>query len=143
MHRLKPHGPRGVMLLGFAAVSLTLGYAYAAQPRSGRTLAWLDAVVPLNILGWAWLLVGAWLVISAFRIKQSRALSAFSGLCFLWGTAYAIALIINITSGNPPSGFTIIPIFYGFTVVCAAAVRMVNPAQSHAEVVMKPGGRHG
>ena len=141
-HCLKPHGPRGVMLLGFAAVSLTLGFAYT-RPGAGRGLAWLDQVIPVSILGWLWAATGFWLLISGFRIRQSRALAAFSGLCFLWGTAYLIASIINVTHGHPPIGYTLIPVFYGLTIACAAAVRMVNPAPQHVEVVVKPGPKNG
>lgn len=142
MPNLKPHGPRGVMLLGFAAVSLTMGAAYA-QATSSRSLKWLDDVVPISILGWLWIIVGAWLLIAAFRIRQSWALAGFSGLCFLWGSAYAIASIINLANHQPATGYTLVVVFYGLAIACGAAVRMVNPAQSHIEVVVKPGPKGG
>lgn len=142
MNYLKPHGPRGVMLLGFAAVSLTMGAAYAQAP-SSRSLKWLDDVIPISILGWLWVLGGVWLLLAAFRIRQSWALAGFAGLCFLWGSAYGISCIINLANGQPPSGYTLVVVFYGLATACGAAVRMVNPAQSHIEVVVKPGPKGG
>ncbi|MBM6622680.1 hypothetical protein JTF08_13775 [Micrococcaceae bacterium RIT802] len=141
LRSLKPHGPRGVMLLGFALLALTMGYAYAGRPDRGGTLAWLDHVIPIPVFGYLWILVGGWLTLSAFRVNQSRALGAFSGMCFLWAMAYAISGVINLANGEPPRGFTLIPAFLALTIACAAATRMVNPASSHVEVVVKPGPR--
>lgn len=138
MKTLKPHGPRGVMLLGFAGVALTLGWTYITEP-AGRTLGWLDDVIPLDVFGAAWILSGLWLVAGAFSIRQSRPLAAFSGMSILWGTAYLWAVIINLANGEPPVGYSLTVIFYCLAIACGAAVRMSNPAPSHLEVVRKPG----
>lgn len=140
MKHLKPHGPRGVMLLGFALLALTFGYAYITAKSPG-TLAWLDDRVPLEYLGWLWVGTGIWLAISAFRIGQSKALVLFSGMCAGAGTAYAISCIIALQHGQPAVGYTLVAVFYALSIACGAAVRMVNPAASHLEIVVKPGHR--
>jgi hypothetical protein len=140
MKILKPHGPRGVMLLGFVVISTTICYAYL-QPGAGRGLTWFTAYIPISWLAILSGVVGVWLLVSAFRIKQSRALSAFSGLCFLWGTLYAVPAVIAGLNGTPPTGISLVGLYYGLTITCGAAVRMINPARSHMEVIEKPGPR--
>ena len=136
----KPYGPRGSMLLGFVVISLAIFYAYS-RPGAGRGLGWFTNYIPIIWLAWISGAVGLWLLIAAFRIKQSRALSTFSGLCFLWGTLYAVPAITQGIQGTPPAGVSLVGLFYGLTITCGAAVRMINPAKSHMEVVEKPGPR--
>lgn len=145
-----PHGPRGVMLLGFSGVALTLGLTYIIEP-AGRILGWLDDVIPLDTFGTLWVLTGLWLLFAAFSVRQSRALAAMAGMSTLWGTAYLWATIINLANGEPPAGYSLTVIFYCLALACGAAVRMANPAPTHLEVIRKPGlppdpkigGQHG
>lgn len=143
MKRLKTHGPRGTMLLGFSIISLTFGYAYISEDVSPGSLRWLAEVIPLSVFGWLWLAIGVWLAAGAFSVRQSKALGAYAAICFMWGSAYLVAVVNSLTHGNGPGAYYMVPIFYGLTIACGAAVRMVNPAQSHVAAVLKPGPPDG
>lgn len=127
MKRFRPRGPRGAMLLGFAAVSLSLGTAYITEERDA--LDWLNETISTVFLGWAWVLLGGWLAVAAFRKRQAIALGAFSGLCFLWGTMYLIAMVHDAAQEMDSTTYPIAFIFYGMTIACGAAVRMGNPVK--------------
>ena len=139
MKILPPHGPRGMFMLGFGITSATLGTSILISGSRSRSLAWLTEFLPYQVFGILWLIVGVWLVGSAFSIKQSKAISALAGMCFMWGTAYLIADAINLFRGGMTGVYITAFLFYGISLACGAAVRMVNPASSHLEVVKKAG----
>lgn len=139
MSRLTPHGPRGIMLAGFGVVALTFGDAYLLNPGSATSLAWITDKIPIQIFGMVWLLIGAWLVLAAFNVRQALPLAAHAGVCTLWAIFYGISSVIAFTSGKGLGPYLLVPLFAGLALASFAAVRMNNPAPSHPEVVIKPG----
>lgn len=130
MSRLHINGARGVTLLGFGLVALVFGLAFnspvAVIPPPPAGLRGLDALIPLQVWGILWYLAAGFLLVGAFRENQAKSMMLFSGLLFVWASAYATAAF---TSPDPRmvSLFAMQSvIFGGLLTACMGVARLLN-----------------
>jgi hypothetical protein len=128
--RLRINGARGVTLLGFALVALVFGLAFnspvAVIPPPPAGLRGLDSLIPLQVWGLFWYLAAGFLFVGAFRQNQAKSMMLFSGLLFIWGSAYATAAF---TDSNPRmvSLFAMQSVIYGgLLTACMGVARLLN-----------------
>ena len=141
---LRVNGARGTVMLGFAAISLLLGVAFAAGPLLGGFAVWPPPPVGLSVVvkygglhfwGAVWLLVGGWTLAGAFMQNQRRPLAAFACMCAMWGTAYAMSFVELLLDGLQSGLWLSSALFYALTVAAAGIGRMVNAPALHVERV--------
>ena len=130
MKRLHINGARGVTLLGFSLVALVFGLAFnspvAVIPPPPAGLRGLDALVPLAWWGLLWYLAAGFLFVGAFRQNQSKSMMLFSGLLFVWASAYAGAAF-TATDPRMVSLFAMqTVIFGGLLTSCLGVARLLN-----------------
>jgi hypothetical protein len=142
LRSLRVNGARGVTMLGFGAISLLLGVAFAGGPLLGGFAVWPPPPVGLSVLvkygglhlwGAIWLLVGCWVTAGAFMQNQRRPLATFAAMCGMWGTAYGIAFVELLALGRPSGLWLSAALFYALTVGAAGVGRMVNAPALHVE----------
>jgi hypothetical protein len=135
------HGPRGATLFGFGVVCIGQGLCYVgpwAFPASPALMG-LTALMAESLWGVLWCMAGAFLLGTAFKADQSKALGLATGLFSVWGFNYLIAFLVE-TMYTGRSYYWILAIMYlGLTIALMGMARMVNPAPVHFEVVEKPG----
>ena len=130
LQRLHINGAKGVALLSFGVMASLFGVAFlspwAIIPPPPRGLAFLNEIIPLEILGGAWWASAAWLVFGAFREDQSRAFGPFSGMLFVWSASYAF----SAWEEYHRTGYTMFwlssALFLALLVACLAIARLVN-----------------
>jgi peptidoglycan/LPS O-acetylase OafA/YrhL len=89
MDRFKPYGPRGVIMLCLAVVSLGRAIAYLPSAHPTFTPALLQEwPVPIPLWGLAWGMVGALLAFQAWRRDQALALAVMASMSTLWAGIY-------------------------------------------------------
>lgn len=130
MKLLHINGARGVTLLGYGMVALVFGLAFnspvAVIPPPPVGLRGLDALIPLPWWGLMWYLAALFLFIGAFRQNQSKSMMLFSGLLFVWMTAYAGATFVA-TDPRTISLFAMqTVIFGGLLTSCLGVARLLN-----------------
>lgn len=119
------YGPRGWALIGFSFVALAFGAIYVG-PFSQNEL--VEGPLGYEAWGYLWLISATWMIASAVKTDQSKALGFFSGIIFLTGAAY-------LFSGRPIQAV----MFWGLSWACFCVGKMINPAEEHIEEVTKPG----
>lgn len=137
------YGPRGMVMLGQAALAGCFGLAYIGvlntPPMPGVQLATL--FMPLQLWGVIWFLCASHLVTAAFKVDQSKALGWITALLFFWALSY---LHYWFTTPVLPGGYDnlayLSSAMLGSMVLNAVGIaRMLNPGPVHLEVVEKPG----
>lgn len=137
------YGPRGMMMLGQAALAACFGLAYIGVldtvPFPALSLA--TNFLPLELWGVIWFIAAFQLAAAAFRVDHSRALGSITALLIFWSISY---LHYFINTPVLPSGHTNLAFLssamLGSMVLNAIGIsRMLNHAPSHAEVIEAPG----
>lgn len=137
------YGPRGLVMLGQAALAACFGFAYIGilntPPMPGVELPTL--FMPLQLWGVVWFLCASHLLTAAFKVDQSRALGWITVLLLFWALSY---LYYWATHPVLPGGYSNIAYLssamLGSMVLNAVGLaRMLNPGPVHAETIVKPG----
>lgn len=119
------NGRRGAFQLLFAAAYLCLGLSYVALPSSPgreRSLTWLTSVIPLDALGWLWI-IGAVAGILGSRMarpKDRRSFSALTLVPSVWGFLY----LVSVFTGHNPFGWITTAMYWCIAgaVMCASGM---------------------
>ncbi|MCX5326263.1 hypothetical protein [Streptomyces sp. NBC_00120] len=111
MHRL---GRRGAFLVTLGAAWIGYGYGTVSDPRYGTAQGLSDVTkyVPLEALGWGWVVCGALGVVAALGGLrwQPFGFAAISTPAGLWGTAYTVTW----ASGGYPAAWASAAAWCGF-----------------------------
>jgi uncharacterized membrane protein YozB (DUF420 family) len=130
MHRIRPYGPRGVIMLALAVVCLGRAAAYLPSSHPTFTPALLQEwPIPIPVWGAVWAIVGVLLIKQAFRRSHALALAVLASMATLWAGVYIWAAVTRtFTEGlDPARGSWITAATYlatAVTVVCIS--RMIN-----------------
>lgn len=119
------YGPRGWALVGFAIVSLSFSGLYLLPFSASDNVR---GPLGYEFWGYIWLASGIWMLISAVKVDQAKALGLFAGVLFLTGATY-------LFTGSPIRAV----MFWGLSWACFCVGRMINPAEEHTEEVIRPG----
>ncbi|WP_104164657.1 hypothetical protein [Arthrobacter sp. SX1312] len=89
MPRLKPYGPRGVIMLCLAVVSLGRAMAYLPSEHPTFTpVVLLQWPIPIPFWGAVWAVVCVLLLVQAFRRDHALALAVMAAMSTLWAGIY-------------------------------------------------------
>lgn len=89
MTKLKPYGPRGVIMLALAVVAFGRALAYMPSEHPASTAAILhEWPIPIPLWGAVWGLVGAFVLIKAFTRDHALALAILAVFSSLWAGIY-------------------------------------------------------
>lgn len=144
--RLRIRGARGVVLLGFSAMSLLLGLGYAAGAWLGPLAVWppvtrgmfaLDMVGGLRFWGVCWLVTGALLFRAAFHREQAVAMAFFSGMVSIWSLTYSFAFIRDLLEFGHSGLWIWSAIFAAFLTSNIGTARMLNAPPLHVEAIVR------
>jgi hypothetical protein len=130
MHRFKPYGPRGVIMLALAVVALGRALAYLPSDHPTFTPALLqDWPIPISLWGLTWGVVGVLLVVQAFRRDHALALAVMASMSTLWTGIYIWVAATRIheqgwDAGRGPGITAATYMATAVTVVCIS--RMIN-----------------
>jgi hypothetical protein len=137
------YGPRGMVMLGQAALCACFGFAYIGvldtPALPGVTLA--TNILPLPLWGVLWFLSAFHLAAASFKVDQAKALGGVTALLSFWALSYLHYFITTpvLPSGNANLAFLSSAIFGSMVLNAVGIARMLNHAPSHAEMVEAPG----
>lgn len=144
-HVQRPHGSRGVIMLGFAMVAFGFGTGYTwpgvLPPETFNALGTklVQFILPLQIWGVAWYIAGVSLLTNAFRVEQGRAMGLITGLFTAWSLSHLNGFVLACINGTPNTGWLASLIYAGLVVACLGISRLPNPATTHKVIVDAPG----
>jgi hypothetical protein len=99
-HRLWCHvGRRGTSLLFFAFLDFMFALSYyfpAPGIRRSSGVHFLASIAPLWLWGTLWTVVGAILVVHAFKVNDKIGFAFAAGIKVLWATIYTIGIFFGV-----------------------------------------------
>lgn len=144
--QLRVRGARGVVLLGFAFMSLLMGLGYGGGPWLGALAVWppvtrgmfaLELVGGLHLWGACWLVTAVLLIRAAFRREQAVAMGFFSGMVSIWTLTYALAFVRDLIEFGHSGLWIWSAIFAAFLTSNIGVARMLNAPPLHVDAIVR------
>lgn len=123
---MRINGRRGAFQILFATVYLIIGASYVIVPSTASrraALDWLTEVIPLDVIGWLWI-IGALIAVTGAFLPRPKDWYAYAVLTFVpavWGAFYLISWMV----GDSRTGWLTSALYW----VIAGAVMVVSGMQ--------------
>ncbi len=133
------NGRRGRFLLVHAVVFAAIGYSYLIAPATSTRMgafAWLLDALPLQVLGWPWLIAAVVAVVSAASYDPPRSdragFVAITSVPLLWGMLFGFAWV----AGFSPTAWISAVTYIGYALIVMVVASWPNPID--VEVIPTP-----
>lgn len=132
MTKLKPYGPRGVIMLALSIVAFGRGIAYlipGSPTFTPQILTDMAPVFPLYIWGALWIITGLALVAYAWQRNQAVGLLAMIPMSTLWALVYLYAAIMRAAEDglvHAIGSFITASVYIALAVIVVSLTRLIN-----------------